>query len=64
MASQKGHCVVVGTLLEAKADVNMKTNVSESCSRDGLREHMFTCCVCYNYREDSQHYTLLVRRVI
>ena len=36
MASQNGQCEVVGTLLEAKADVNMKTNVSESCSRDGL----------------------------
>ena len=42
MASQDGHCEVVGTLLEAKADVNMKTNVSESCSGDGLGEHMFT----------------------
>ena len=42
MASQAGHCEVVETLLEAKADVNMKDNVSESCSRDGLGEYMFT----------------------
>ena len=31
-ASQEGHCEVVRMLLEAKADVNMKNNVSESCS--------------------------------
>ena len=48
MASQNGHCEVVGTLLEAKADVNLKTNVSKSCSSDGLGEYMFTCGVCYN----------------
>ena len=35
-ASQKGHCEVVRMLLEAKADVNTKTNVSESCSSDGV----------------------------
>ena len=32
VASQEGHCEVVRMLLEAKADVNMKANVSESCS--------------------------------
>ena len=31
MASESGHCGVVRMLLEAKADVNMKDNVSESC---------------------------------
>ena len=35
-AAQKGHCSVVRILLEAKADVNMKKNVSESCSSDGV----------------------------
>ncbi len=28
-AAQNGHCKVVGMLLEAKADVNSKTNVSD-----------------------------------
>ena len=36
-ASQEGHCEVVRTLLEAKADVNVKTNVSESISIDGFK---------------------------
>ena len=36
VASQEGHCEVVRMLLEAKADVNMKNNVSESCSSDGV----------------------------
>ena len=35
-ASQEGHCEFVRMLLEAKADVNMKDNVSESCSSDGV----------------------------
>ena len=35
-ASQKSHCEVVRMLLEAKADINMKDNVSESCSSDGI----------------------------
>ena len=64
MASQNGHCEVVETLLEAKADVNMKANVSESCSRDGLGEYMFTCGFCYNYRMEPQHYMWPVRMVI
>ena len=34
VASQEGHCEVVRILLEAKADVNMKDDVSESCSHD------------------------------
>ena len=34
-ASQEGHCEVVRMLLEAKAKVNMKNNVSNSCSSDG-----------------------------
>ena len=37
IAAQKGHCGIVRMLLEAKADVNMKNNVSESCSSDGVR---------------------------
>ena len=48
-ASQEGHCEVVRMLLEAKADVNMKTNVSESCSSDGvcaLAESIVDCVYC------------------
>ena len=36
MASRGGHCEVVKMLLEAKADVNMKNNVRESCCSDGV----------------------------
>ena len=36
VAAQEGHCGMVRMLLEAKADVNMKDNVSESCSSDGV----------------------------
>ena len=36
VAAQEGHCGIVRMLLEAKADVNMKNNVSESCSSDGV----------------------------
>ena len=45
-ASQEG---VVKMLLEAKADVNMKNNVSESCSSDGvcaLAESIVDCVYC------------------
>ena len=48
-ASQEGHCEVVRMLLEAKADVNMKNNVSESCSSDGvcaLAESIVDCVYC------------------
>ena len=34
MASQNGHCEIVGILLDAKADPNIKANVS--CSSDGV----------------------------
>ena len=37
IASQNGHCGVVRMLLEAKADVNKKTNVSHSvCLYDNV----------------------------
>ena len=48
-ASQEGQCEVVRMLLEAKADVNMKDNVSESCSSDGvcaLAESIVDCVYC------------------
>ena len=35
VAAQKGQCGIVRMLLEAKADVNVQNNVSESCSSDG-----------------------------
>ena len=35
-AAQEGHCGIVRLLLEAKADVNVQNNVSESCSSDGV----------------------------
>ena len=49
IAAQKGHCGIVRMLLEAKADVNMKNNVSESCSSDGvcaLAESSINCVWC------------------
>ena len=36
VAAQEGHCAIVRMLLEAKADVNIQNNVSESCSSDGV----------------------------
>ena len=49
VASSYGHCEVVRMLLEAKADVNMKNNVSESCSSDSvcaLVESIVDCVYC------------------
>ena len=49
VAAQEGHCGIVRMLLEAKADVNMKNNVSESCSSDGvcaLGESSIICGWC------------------
>ena len=49
VSAEKGHCSVVRMLLEAKADVNMKDNVSESCSSDGvcaLAESSVNCVWC------------------
>ena len=49
VAAQEGHCSVVRMLLEAKADVNMKNNVSESCSSDvvcALAESSINCVWC------------------
>ena len=36
VATQEGHCGIVRMLLEAKADVNVQNNVSESCFNDGV----------------------------
>ena len=36
VAAQEGCCGIVRMLLEAKTDVNMRDNVSESCSSDGV----------------------------
>ena len=44
-------------LLEAKADVNMKNNVSESCSSDGvcaLAESIVDCVYCQCYWVQAQ----------
>ena len=49
IAAQEGHCGIVRMLLEAKADVNMKNNVSQSCSSDGvftLAESNINCVWC------------------
>ena len=48
-AAQEGHCGIVRMLLEAKADVNMKDNVSESCSGDSvcaLADSSINCVWC------------------
>ena len=37
VAAQEGHCEVVRMLLKAKADVNMKNDVSGSCSSDSVK---------------------------
>ena len=50
VAAEQGHSSVVRMLLEAKADVNMKDNVSESCSSDGvctLAESSTNCVWCH-----------------
>ena len=47
VASQNGHCEIVGMLLDAKADPNMKANVS--CYSDGicaLAESTADCVYC------------------
>ena len=49
VAAEKGHCSVVRMLLEAKADVNIRNNVSERCSSDGvwaLAESNINCVWC------------------
>ena len=49
VAAQEGHCEIVRMLLGAKADVNMKNNVSESWSCDGgcaLAESSINCVWC------------------
>ena len=50
VANQEGHCEVVRMLLEAKADINMKNNVSERCSSDSvcaLAESIVDCVYMY-----------------
>ena len=37
VASQEGHCEVVRMLLDAKADLNMRENVSERCLNNCIR---------------------------
>ena len=49
VAAQNGHCSVVRMLVEAKADVNIKNYVSESCSSDVvcvLAESSINCLWC------------------
>ena len=48
MASQNGHCGIVRMLLEAKADVNIKTTVSHAACMVVFvypADSMIECCV-------------------
>ena len=67
VAAEKGHCSVVRMLLEAKADVNIRNNVSERCSSDGvcalalivlfgcINNHLcIIMCGCLLYRRTQQ----------
>ena len=53
VASQEGHSGVVRMLLEAKADINWNTNVSESCSSDDVctLAESFVCAMSNEYKE-------------
>ena len=44
VAAQEGHCGIVRMLLEAKAEVNMKNNVSERCSKRRLHKALNPGC--------------------
>ena len=61
MASLEGHCEVVRKLLEAESDVNIENEVGLSYS---ILMTVSVLITVYIYREEPQHYTLPVRRVI